>query len=59
MILRVMSGASMVRPRELAYLLRMTSRMLSTKSSSPTSTLVDDAPGLFTHTFLCMTTRLS
>lgn len=64
-ILRMMSGESIVLPRELAYLLRMASRTLSTKSSSLTSTRVAEAPGLFTHIFLgisgsgaCLTTMV-
>ena len=44
----------MLRPRELAYFRRMTSRTLSTRSSSATSTLVGEAPGRFTQIFLCI-----
>jgi hypothetical protein len=53
-ILSTISGESMLLPSELAYLCRMASRTLSTRSSSLTSTLVADAPGLFTHIFLNM-----
>ena len=52
MILRVMSGESMFLPSEFAYLLRIASRTLSTRSSSCTSTRVAEAPGLLTHIFL-------
>jgi hypothetical protein len=53
-ILSTISGESMLLPSELAYLCRMASRTLSTRSSSLTSTLVAEAPGLFTHIFLNM-----
>lgn len=49
----------MLRPRELAYLCKMTSRMLSTRSSSATSTLVGEAPGRFTHIFRSISSRRS
>ena len=53
-ILSVMSGESMDRPKEFAYFFRITSRTVSTRSSSLTATRVADAPGRLTHIFLCI-----
>lgn len=55
----VMSGASMLRPRLLAYFFNIISRTSSTKSSSLICTRVAEAPGRRTHTFLCNTQVMS
>ena len=47
--LSVTSGESKLRPNELAYLRRITSRTSSTRSSAPTITCVGDEPGLLTQ----------
>ena len=54
---KVMSGASNVLPKELAYLLRIISRTSSTRSSSRICTSVADAPGRRTHILRVMVIR--
>lgn len=53
-IFRVMSGESIDLPREFAYFRNITSRTVSTRSSSLTATRVADAPGRLTHIFFCI-----
>lgn len=45
----MMSGESKVRPRELLYFFKMTSRRSSTRSSSVTATSVGEELGRLTH----------
>ena len=53
-ILSVISGASILLPNELAYLCSITSRTLSTRSSSFTLTRVEEAPGRRTQILRCI-----
>lgn len=52
-IRNVTSGASKLRPSELAYFFSIMSLTSSTKSSSLIDTSVAEAPGLFTQIFRC------
>ena len=55
----VISGASKVLPKLLAYFLSIISRTSSTKSSSRICTRVAEAPGRLTHIFRCTIALIS